>query len=186
MLPGRFINADVIARTINPTRPEKATIAAGKRVLHDLRHAIATRADFIYETTLSSRQSLDLMIDARDAGYEVGLAFVALRAATLNVERVAQRVEKGGHDIPETVIRRRYETSLRNLTIAIGLAHGVVIYDNSDLGGPRLIVQIAAGQLEVSDLDAAEPYHRRIASSVAIAIGTDIEEILRRRGAPMA
>ncbi|MEV9280674.1 hypothetical protein AB0165_29615, partial [Klebsiella variicola] len=49
-----------------------------------------------------------LMADARRTGYEVGLAFVALRAATLNVERVAQRVEKGGHDIPEPIVRRRY------------------------------------------------------------------------------
>ncbi|MFX8942078.1 hypothetical protein ABTN11_20615, partial [Acinetobacter baumannii] len=51
--------------------------------------------------------------------------------------------------------------------IAIGLAQGVMIYDNSDLDGPRLIVQIANRQLEISDLDAAEPFHRRIASIVA-------------------
>jgi predicted ABC-type ATPase len=118
--PGRFLNADVIARGINPGRPEAAFISAGRQTLAELARVIGARETFVYETTLSSRQSAKLMLAAKQAGYEVGLVFVILNSADLNVERVAERVARGGHDIPEDVIRRRYETAIRRLPQAIG------------------------------------------------------------------
>ena len=100
VLPGRLLNADVVARRINPDRPEAASIAAGRHVLTELARAVRTRETFVYETTLSSHQSIELMRAARRADYEVGLVFVVLNSAALNVERVAERVARGGHDIP--------------------------------------------------------------------------------------
>jgi predicted ABC-type ATPase len=170
-LTGRFVNADLVARQLNPEHPQTVAVAAGKRVLRELVGLLAARQSFIYETTLSSHQSIDLMRRARDAGYEVNLAFVALRDAELHVERVALRVAAGGHDIPNVSIRRRYATSFVRLVEAIRLSDGTTIFDNSEMSGPRLLVQIARGVIGANHLDAALSFHQRIASIVGEAVG---------------
>ncbi|WP_244598542.1 zeta toxin family protein [Rhizobium tubonense] len=74
------------------------------------------RQSFIFGTTLSSLQSIRSMQEAKAAGFTVGLYYVALDSVKTNVERVRQRVLKGGHDIPEVNIRRRHKGSLMKLT----------------------------------------------------------------------
>jgi predicted ABC-type ATPase len=176
-LSGRFVNADLVARRINPIHPESVSIAAGRVVLRQLDELVVSRESFIYETTLSSHQSIDLMRRARDAGYEVNLAFIALRDADLHVERVAFRVAAGGHDIPEPSIRRRYETSLFRLVDAIRLSDGTAIFDNSEVTGPFLLIQITAGAIEINNLDETQPFHSRIASRVGEALGMEVGSV---------
>ena len=53
----------------------------------------------------------------RNAGYLFHLIFLWLPGAEMAVQRVASRVRDGGHDIPEPVIRRRFERSLHNFSI---------------------------------------------------------------------
>jgi predicted ABC-type ATPase len=148
-------------------------------VLRELAQAIRARQDFVYETTLSSHQSIELIRRARDAGYEVGLVFVALRDADLNVARVAQRVSEGGHDIPEPVIRRRYDISIRRLGDAIRLVHGVMIFDNSRISGPALLLQFSKDVIESNALDGAKPLHVLIATIVGEALGMRPDALLR-------
>jgi predicted ABC-type ATPase len=178
-LPGRFINADIFARGLNPSNPERASFAAGKLVLRELRRVLQARQDFVYETTLSSHQSIELIRGALDAGYEVGLVFVVLRDPSLNVARVAQRVSEGGHGIPEHVIHRRYKTSMERLAAAIRLAHGTLIFDNSEITGPTLLIQVALDMIEVNNLDAVRPLHFRLASIVGEALEISTDAVFR-------
>lgn len=175
--PGRFINADIEARRLNPTNPEAASFAAGKVVLRELAIAIQARESFVYETTLSSHQSVELIRRALDAGYRVELVFVALHDADLNVSRVATRVVEGGHDIPEPVIRRRYETSMARLGTAIRLVHSTMIHDNSAVSGPGLLLHIADDTIEVNNLDEAKALHVRIAAIVGEALDISPEAV---------
>ena len=99
--PGEFLNADLIARRLNPDDPESASLPVGREVLRRLSELVSQRPDFVYETTLSSNQALKLMRRAVEADYEVGLVFVTLASADLNVKRIAQRVSQGGHHIPD-------------------------------------------------------------------------------------
>ena len=62
-----------------------------------------------------------MMRAAKAAGFKVGLYYVALDSVETNVERVRQRVLKGGHDIPEENIRRRHDGSFEKLTKRSGL-----------------------------------------------------------------
>lgn len=111
-LEGVWINADEIAKTIPANDDGKSTdIQAGRAALRYIAEMIETRQSFIFETTLSSQQSIRLMRDAKSAGFTIGLYYVALDSVERNVERVRQRVMKGGHDIPEENIRRRHEGS---------------------------------------------------------------------------
>ena len=130
-VPGEVVNADVIARLINPDKPEAASVAAGGAVLKRLDQLIEQRQNFNFETTLSSHQALQLMERAKSAGFKVVLIFVTLETVEMNVRRVRQRVAQGGHSIPEHVIRRRYHKTFERLSEAIVLADEAEIIDNS-------------------------------------------------------
>lgn len=95
----------------------------------------------------------------RGAGYYVGLNYFALDSIELNIERVRRRVEKGGHGIPETNIRQRYEGSLQKLSIALGCADEALLIDNSGIE-PREIFRVGAGVIVGSAVDRRNPLHR--------------------------
>jgi predicted ABC-type ATPase len=176
--PGEFVNADMIARHLNPADPASASLLAGRTVLRRLSALIGQRRDFVWETTLSSNQALALMRRAHTAGYEIGLVFVVLARAELNVDRVAQRVSQGGHHIPEDIVRRRYDAALEKLADAIPLAHATAIFDNTERV-PALLLRIAGHNIEENRLDAAQPLHARICKAVADAWDMSVEAVLR-------
>jgi predicted ABC-type ATPase len=167
---GEFVNADLVARSISSERPESVSGLAGRKVIRRLAELISGLQDFVYETTLSSNQSLNLMRTAREAGYHVGLVFVVLKNVGLNVHRVHERVSRGGHSIPDATIRRRYTRALGNLPEAIRLSHEAAVYDNSSTFPVRLI-ELSAGNISYNGLDEAYATHCEIASAVAEALG---------------
>lgn len=73
----------------------------------------------------------------RAGGYEFHLIYVWLNSADLAVQRVHERVRRGGHEVPEEVVRRRYVKGAQNVfAVYSGLADTWGIYDNSELGDP--------------------------------------------------
>ncbi|MDR7040633.1 putative ABC-type ATPase [Methylobacterium sp. BE186] len=167
------MNADVIARASALGQAE-----AARRTIERLDDLLNGRKSFVYETTLSSHQAIALMGRARAVGYEVGLVYVALVDADLNVRRVAERVSRGGHDIPEATIRRRYPRALSNVARAVPLAHGSLFYDNSE-PTPALLLRISDGVIEENNLKDACAHHRPIAEAVARALSVDADAIFR-------
>jgi predicted ABC-type ATPase len=83
---------------------------------------------------------MTIMREARKAGYRILLVYVALKDPELHIERVRLRVSRGGHDIPDVDIRRRYWRSLMRATEAIGLADEAVVLDNSGLHPVRMLL----------------------------------------------
>ena len=110
----QFVNADEIARGISPFDPESVALQAGKAMLNRVDELITNKSDFVLETTLSGRAYVGLIEKAKVAGYFVKLIFVYVSSADVSVKRVARRVSKGGHHIPEEIIRRRYILGLKN------------------------------------------------------------------------
>ena len=73
-LDGVWINADEIAKELTGTNDGRAAaMAAGRAAIRKLAEMIETKTSFIYETTLSSQQAINLMRDAKAAGFSVGL-----------------------------------------------------------------------------------------------------------------
>ena len=64
-------------------------------------------------------------------GIEVRIWYVGLASPDEHVARVAHRVSRGGHDIPETVIRRRWRHSRQNLIQLLPALTELRVYDNS-------------------------------------------------------
>lgn len=152
-LDGVWINADEIAKKLTGASDGRAAaMAAGRAAIRQLAEMITTKTSFIYETTLSSQQSINLMRDAKAAGFSVDLYYTALDSVEKNIERVRQRVEAGGHDIPEDDIRRRCEGSLDKLTAALKLADEALLIDNSGIE-PQEVIRISAGVVTATDID---------------------------------
>lgn len=114
--------------------------ADAARAMHDtikdLRQAIASGESIHQETTLAgSAKSFQNLIDRAHAqGYEVTMLYVSLDSADKAVDRVESRVTKGGHGVDEADIRRRYESSLRNLEELSDSVDSLRIFDNSTAG----------------------------------------------------
>jgi len=110
----RFINADLIAAGLSPFEPEAMALRAGRLMLEEIAASTAKHESFAFETTLSGLGWLRHIHQWRNDGWRVVLYFLALQQAEMAVERVTQRVQQGGHAIPEPVIRRRFIAGLRN------------------------------------------------------------------------
>ncbi|WP_293879053.1 zeta toxin family protein [Sphingobacterium sp. UBA1498] len=99
------------------------------------------KADFAFETTLSTRSYKNLVLEAQKLGYSVTVLYFWLDSPSLAIQRVKKRVENGGHNIPSDVIERRYRRGLENLfNIYIPICDRWLVFDNMDLI-PEIIAQ---------------------------------------------
>jgi predicted ABC-type ATPase len=110
-----FVNADSIAAGLSPFNPESVAIEAGRIMLTRINELLRARVDFAFETTLATRSYLSLIKDAQAAGYKVTLLFIWLDSPETAIQRVARRVAKGGHNISQDVVERRYYRGISNL-----------------------------------------------------------------------
>ena len=128
-----FINADLIASGLSPLSPEKHLLAASKLFLGEIDKAIKAREDVSFETTLSGKSYLKLIRELKNNGWEVELIYLYLPSVQLSINRVAERVKHGGHDIPKETIIRRYPRSLDNLVNHYAkLCDTTICLDNSN------------------------------------------------------
>lgn len=102
-----FVNADEIARGLSPFNPENVAIEAGRIMLNRIKELLSRNKSFSIETTLATRSYCRLIEKAHQQGYKVTLLFFWLKSPEQAIERVAERVSKGGHNIPQDIIVRR-------------------------------------------------------------------------------
>lgn len=127
-----FINADLIAAGLSPFAPERAAIQAGRLTLEAIAQHVARRESFAFETTLSGKAYARQIPQWRQFGYRVELFFLSLPSAETAVQRVAERVRQGGHDIPEATIRRRFDAGKRLFAeVYQPLVDQWALYDNA-------------------------------------------------------
>jgi predicted ABC-type ATPase len=137
-----FVNADEIARGLSPFNPESVAIEAGRLMLQRIEDLLAKDETFSIETTLATKSYINLVRRAQAKGYTVRLLFFWLNSPELALLRIVERVAKGGHNIPEPVVRRRYVAGIRNLIrLFMNEVDYWVIYDNSEYPA----VQVATG-----------------------------------------
>jgi predicted ABC-type ATPase len=137
-----YVNADVIAQGLAGFDPDSAAVQAGRILLERLDELAQQRANFSFETTLSGRAYLGRLRALRDSGYLVHLIYFWLESADLAVQRVALRVAKGGHHVPEETVRQRYRRSVANfLREYRPVAATWRLFDNTAPGEPRLVAE---------------------------------------------
>ena len=134
-----FVNADLIAAGLAPFAPETVVFRAGRLMLEEIHSHVRQGNSFAVETTLSGRVYARLISKWQARGYHVKLFFLRLQSPELAIARVQQRVQAGGHYIPEAVIRRRFTSGLDNFDkLYRPIVDEWILYDNS-ASSPQLI-----------------------------------------------
>lgn len=150
-----FVNADEIARGLSPFNPESVAIEAGRLMLTRISELLRRNESFSIETTLATRSYFRLIEQAHRQGYDVTLLFFWLRTPEQAIERVAERVSKGGHNIPSDVIRRRYQEGINNLfQIYMPIVDTWVLVNNSMT--PRSIIATGGREQQTMILNEVE------------------------------
>jgi predicted ABC-type ATPase len=127
-----FINVDLIAAGLSPFQMEKAAIRAGRLVLELIDQYSKKGISFAFETTLSGRMYARLIPAWQAQGYKVKLFFLKLPNPELAIDRVHRRVQEGGHNVPDEVVRRRFYAGLKNLeALYKEVVDEWAVYDNS-------------------------------------------------------
>jgi len=144
---GQYVNADTIARGLSQFQPQSVAIQAGRQNLRRLDELASSRSSFAFETTLAGLVYASRIKHWKADGYLFLLTFFWLRDVPIALERVASRVASGGHDIPEAIVRQRYERGLANFfRIYRPLADRWLMYDNS--GWQPQLVATGSGESE--------------------------------------
>jgi predicted ABC-type ATPase len=140
-----YYNPDEAARrlmTANPTLTQtEANSAAWHQGVRLLKRAIDEQLDFAFETTLGANTIPRLLRQAAkgkaaNAGLDIYVWYVGLESPELHIARVQSRVGRGGHNISEADIRRRYERSLLNLIDLLPVLRALRVFDNSAEADP--------------------------------------------------
>jgi len=164
-----YFNPDEAAGRIRTANPglgvHQANAAAWREGKRLLERAIAVRLQFATETTLGGTTIAGLLEDALAAGIEVRIWYVGLASPELHIARVRARVAKGGHDIPEADIRRRYDSGRRNLIRLLPRLTALRVHDNSNDADPHsgvapepaLLLHMEGGEIRACCEPASTP-----------------------------
>jgi predicted ABC-type ATPase len=136
-----FYNPDVETQALIAANPgmtlDEANAAAWRIGKERPEAAIAERHSFNFETTLGGTTIARLLAKAHADGLRVRVWYCGLSDPELHIARVRARVSHGGHDIPETKIRERFDASRNNLCTILPSLDELMLYDNSTEGDPH-------------------------------------------------
>jgi len=151
-----FVNADVIAAELSPGDPQSVAIEAGRIMLGRLESLAAAGETFAFETTLSGRAFQRFLTGLAAAAYDIEIRYFWLTLPDISVDRVRRRVELGGHDVPASDIRRRFQRSVENFYwLYRPIASQWFVYDASEAGRRRDVAQGNGMSVEIVHDSAA-------------------------------
>ena len=151
-----FVNADEIARGLSPFAPETVVIQAARLMLQRIEELLLQKVDFAIETTLATRSYVSLVRRAQRLGYKVHLIFFYLENDEQAIQRVAQRVREGGHNIQEADIRRRFKRGIDNLVhLYLPICDSVLVYNNVQTPA-QLVARKRNRSEEIELIDSSE------------------------------
>lgn len=134
-----FVNADLIAAGLSPFDSSLVELKAGRLFLEEIKRLAKAKINFSFERTLSGHSYLPLLKRWKTEGYRIEIIYLRLRSPSLSLERVADRVKQGGHNIPQPTILRRFERGWQNfLNHYSPLADAWAVYENSE-STPQLL-----------------------------------------------
>jgi len=144
-----FVNADLIAKELFPESPEQHSYQASK-IAEEMRNTLLIEGrSFCFETVFSHPSKIDFVGRAKALGYQIILVFIHLEQVSLNKARVHQRVEQGGHNVPDDKLEGRIPRLMDNVKIVIPLCDHVKILNNSFADDPfQAVATVKKGMVE--------------------------------------
>lgn len=136
---GQYINPDDVALTLKDYEVVGHSLDGVERakmaqvICTGLRERyLELKLSLTYESVMSHLSHLQFIKRAKQKGYKAYLYYVCINDPLVNIERVKQRVELGGHDVPQDKILSRYSNSLSHLYNMSMLCDKVYFFDNSN------------------------------------------------------
>jgi len=157
-----YIGADAIAYELSPQNPNLAQFAAGREFLRRIDAGLKGSESLVVESTLSGRTIRHTLQKAKTAGFMVEIVYLFLESADTCVERIRQRVQKGGHFVPEADVRRRFTRSILNFwNLYRPLSHRWTLVYNA--GGKAHNVAVgAAADYSVRDIELFDQFQQLV------------------------
>ena len=147
----RIVNPDQIARALAPGDPGTMAYEAAQAAETVRQDLVARGLSFCMETVFSDPKGAKVAFLRRarlEQRYVVLLVFIGLDSSQLAVARVFERVESGGHDVPDDKIASRFPRTLENLTQALEFVDHAFVFDNSSADEPfRFVAEFGNGAL---------------------------------------
>jgi len=109
-----FLNADEIAKSLSAANPSEKKISAGKLFFQKLNEAVEQNKSLLIESTLSGRYLQKMFGTWRKRDYQINIIFIFAESSEILIERIAERVKKGGHFVPDEDVRRRFMRGKEN------------------------------------------------------------------------
>ncbi len=127
-----YINPDDVARDKFGDWNSTEAIMKAARYCTELRETcLQKRRSFVFETVMSAEDKVSFIFRAKRAGFFIRLFFISTAHPSINAARIANRVLKGGHDVPITKIISRYYKSIENCYTVAPIVDRLYVYDNS-------------------------------------------------------
>lgn len=124
---GHIVDPDLIAKQNSFNE-----ISAGKQAVRVIQNCLKNSETVTQETTLSSHQVRKTIMKAKVQGYRITMYYIGLNTKYESIYRIANRVRKGGHDIPPDDVIRRFAHRFEALDRIVPLCDTVVFYDNEN------------------------------------------------------
>jgi predicted ABC-type ATPase len=127
-----YINPDEVANELfGDWNSHEAVIKAANYCAEWRERCLRERKSFVFETVMSAIDKVDFIARAKKEGFFIRLFFISTSTPTINASRIANRVMKGGHDVPITKIVSRYFKSIENCKVVSSIVDRLYVYDNS-------------------------------------------------------
>ena len=161
-----YINPDIVAQErFGDWNSKEAVMQAVKYCEEWRERCLTERKSLIFETVLSADDKIDFIERAKKSGFFVRLFFVCTESPLINASRIAQRVIKGGHDVPITKIVSRYQKSILNCKYISTKIDRTYLYDNSiDNAEQQLLLRLSDGVIIKRYVEQLPEWARQIIS----------------------
>jgi predicted ABC-type ATPase len=136
----RLVNADVIAKIINPVNPESVGYEAASLADKIREKFLYQGITFCFETIFSHLSKIDFVAQSKANGYAIILVYIHLDTSELNEARVYQRVAQGGHNVPVAKIHSRIPRAIKYIAKTLPLVNEARLLNNSSRDNPFQVV----------------------------------------------
>lgn len=107
-------------------------LTGGRAALEQIRACLARNVSFTQETTLSGHLTRKTILRAKEQGYWVRLYYVGLDSLSESLDRIENRVRRGGHDIPRQDVEWRYAARWETVKAVLPLCDEGNFFDNNN------------------------------------------------------
>ena len=152
-----YINPDEVANEIfGDCNSKEAVLNAANYCAEWREKCLIERKSFVFETVMSAEDKIQFIIKAKNAGFFIRLFFISTENPKINASRIADRVMKGGHDVPISKIISRYYKAIENCKTVSSVVDRLYVYDNS-VDGEEAKIQFrltngVMGKMYVTDM----------------------------------